>query len=68
MKNKMTAREYAKAVGHKVVGKLTRMPNRPYGMDNKHSYPWWIDDAGNEYLIDIKANQFYIVTKNGVVI
>lgn len=64
----MTAREYAKAVGHKVVGKLKRMPNKHYGMDNKHSYPWWIDEAGNEYLIDKKAEQFCIITADGGVI
>ena len=64
----MTAREYAKAVGHKVVGKLKRMPKQHYGMDGKHSYPVRIDEAGNQYLIDNKAEQFSIVRAEGGVI
>ena len=47
----MNCREYAKYCGVKVVGKLKRMPNKHYGMDDSHSYPWYIDDAGNEYLM-----------------
>ncbi len=64
----MTAREYAKLNGFEVVGKLKRMPNKHYGMDDRHSYPWWIDEAGNEYLIDNKAEQFCIITADGGVI
>ena len=64
----MTAREYAKAVGHEVVGKLKRMPKQHYGMDNKHSYPVLIDEAGNKYLIDNKAEQFCIITAKGGII
>ena len=48
----MTCREYAKSIGFEVVGKLKRMPNKHYGMDDKHSYPWYIDEAKNEYLMD----------------
>ena len=64
----MTAREYAKSVGHTVVGKLKRMPNKHYGMDDKHSYPWWVDEAGNEYLIDNKSEQFCIIKADGGVV
>lgn len=67
-KNKMTVREYAKMVGFEVVGKLHRMPDRPYGIGNG-SYPWYMDDAGNEYLMcDNEVSPGCIVTADGKVI
>ncbi len=50
-KKKMTVREFAKSKGFTVVGKLRRMPDKYYGMDNRH-YPWYMDEANNEYLMD----------------
>ena len=44
----MNVREYAKSVGFTVVGKLRRMPDVHYGMDDNRKYPVWIDEAGNE--------------------
>ncbi len=64
----ISVRDYAKAVGFTVVGKLKRMPDKYYGMDNKHHYPWYIDEAGNEYLIDNKSDQHCIITAEGHVI
>lgn len=34
----MTVREYAKSVGFEVVGKLKRLPDVHYGIDDKHHY------------------------------
>lgn len=65
----MTAREYAKLRGFEVIGKLKRMPDIYYGMDDKHHYPWWIDEAGNEYLGSYTGEGVTcIVTKDGGVI
>lgn len=64
----MTAREYAKSRGFEVIGKLKRMPDKSYGMDDKRHYPWWVDEAGNEYLMDNKAGQFCIITADGGVL
>ena len=44
----MTVREYAKSVGFEIAGKLKRLPDVYYGMDDSHHYPLWIDEAGNE--------------------
>ena len=45
----MTVREYAKLKGFEVVGKLKRLPDVYYGVENKSHYPLWIDEALNEY-------------------
>ena len=49
MAQTISARDYAKSVGFAVVGKLRRMPDKYYGMDNKHHYPCYMDEANNEY-------------------
>ena len=65
----MTAREYAKSVGFEVVGKLKRLPDVHYGMDNKRKYPLWIDEAGNEYCGSYAKDGCYcIITSDGGVI
>lgn len=68
----MTIREYAKAVGFEVVGRLRRLPDVYYGMDDKHHYPLWIDDAGNEYCGSYHPNHpndgYCIITADGGVI
>ena len=62
----MTVREYAKSIGFDVVGKLKRLPDIYYGMDNKHHYPMWIDDAGTEYCGDYRKKDCYcIITVDG---
>lgn len=65
---KMTVREYAKSVGFEIVGKLKRMPDVYYGMDNNHHYPLWVDEDGNEYCGDYKHELFCIITSDGAVI
>lgn len=64
----ISVRDYAKSVGFTVVGKLKRMPDKYYGMDNEHHYPWYIDEAGNEYLMDDRSRQYCIITAEGHVI
>jgi len=44
----MTVREFAKSRGFEVVGRLRRLPDVRFGLDNGR-YPLYIDDAGNEY-------------------
>lgn len=62
-------REYAKCVGHEIVGRLKRMPDVHYGMDNNHSYRLYIDEIGNEYSVTGNGvNDVCIVTKDGAVI
>ena len=65
----MTVREYAKAVGFEVVGRLRRLPDAYCGMDDKRHYPLWIDEAGNEYCGGYRPNEGYcIITADGGVI
>ena len=48
----MTIRQFAKSVGHEVVGKLTRHPELEQfnEVDNKNRrYRLYLDEAGNEY-------------------
>lgn len=68
----MSVREYAKARGHKIVGKLTRRPEWEYVHD---LHTWekrhggcrhYSDEAGNEYIICKKG--CCIVTAAGAVI
>lgn len=65
----MTIREFAKAKGFEIVGRLRRLPDVYYGMDNKHHYPLWIDEAGNEYCGGHHPNDGYcIIAADGGVI
>ena len=62
----MSVREYAKARGHQIVGKLTRFPKgETYGVDNRKQRAY-IDEAGNEYYISKSCA--CIVTADGSVI
>jgi len=50
-------------------GKLRRMPDKYYGMDNEHHYPWYMDEANNEYLMDDNGSVCgCIVTADGKII
>ena len=68
----MSIREYAKASGHQIVGKLTRRPEWEYTMnwatgEKRHSgCRHYSDEAGNEYIIGKEGN--CIVTAEGAVI
>ena len=67
----MTIREYAKSVGHKVVGKLTRFPefeqfNEDDNKDRRYRY--YLDEAGNEYWVDTKEHGVANTTVDGGVI
>ena len=67
----MTIRQYAKQVGHEVVGKLTRRPELEYTTDFCGDSVWsgyktYTDEAGNEY--DVKDGSVCICTADGGVI
>ena len=65
----MSIREYAKLKGVEVGGKLSRLPDVYYGMDNNHHYPVWIDEAGNEFCGSYSKDGCYcIITADGGVI
>ncbi len=65
----MTVREYAKLKGFEVVGKLKRLPDVYYGVENKSHYPLWIDEAWNEYCDSYgKCDCYCIITADGGVI
>ena len=65
----MSIRQYAKIVGFEVVGKLKRLPDVYYGMDDKHHYPLWIDEAGNEYCgSNGRCDCYCIITADGGII
>ena len=57
----MTIREYAEKCGFKIVGKLTRHPEKEYETDGfdggkKHcGCRYYTDEAGNEYWIGPKG-------------
>lgn len=62
----MNCREYAKSFGISVVGRLRRMPDKEYGIGGR--YPWYMDDAGNEYLMSKERGKWVctcIVTADG---
>ena len=50
-------RTFADSIGLPVQGKLMRMPNKHYGVGNEHSYPRYMDEAGNEYLMSDDGKQ-----------
>ena len=68
----MTIREYAREVGHEVVGKLTRRKELEYKTDYYtgkrvwSGYKTYTDEALNEY--DVKDGGVCIVTFDGGVI
>ena len=61
----MSFRDYAKSRGFTVVGKLRRVKDRHYGVQDSH-YPLWVDEAGNEYMRN--KTGFCIVTKEGAIL
>ena len=65
----MTVREMAKALNFEVVGRLRRIKDVYYGMDNRHHDPCYIDEAGNEYWMSSDGvTPGCIVTADGGVI
>ena len=67
----MIIRKFAKAVGHEVIGKLKRHPEREQlnEKDNKtRRYRFYLDEGGNEYWVDTKTHGVSIVTADGGVI
>ena len=65
-------RNYAKQVGHEVIGNLTRNPDKEYFMDSfdgskKHcGSKFYMDEAGNEYWVS--KTGVCIVDAHGAVI
>lgn len=66
MKKNMTLRDYAKSCGVEVVGKLKRVA-KIRDEDQTNCDPLWIDEAGNEYIGNVRKG-FCIVTTDGNVI
>lgn len=68
----MTIRKYAKDCGHTIVGKLRRIEDfvDRSVVDNEEigRCKVWIDEAGNEYMYDVKRKSICIVTYDGGVI
>ena len=64
----MKIREFAKAHNHEVVGKLKRVKDVHYGVQNS-SYPLWIDEARNEYCMskDGKACECIVTFDGGII-
>lgn len=59
-------REYARSVGFEVVGRLRRLPDVYFGMDCRHHYPVWADEAGNKYCGSYsKSGCYCIITADG---
>ena len=54
----MKIRAYAKAVGFKVVGKLTYMGK--WDLSNR----WYADEARNTYLVDVTIGGIRIIPHN----
>lgn len=65
-------RKYAKAVDHKIIGKLTRKPEWEYNMDynagtHRHSgCRHYADEGGNEYIVG-KGGISIVTTKGDVI-
>ena len=55
----MKIRNYAKSIGFEVVGKLTYMGKR--GLAHR----WYMDEAGNNYFIDVCDGTVNIIPKAG---
>lgn len=68
----MNIREIAKEKGHPVVGKLRRIADcvERSMIDDEEigRCHIWIDEAGNEYWIDVKRGDLCILTFDGGVI
>ena len=65
----MTVREFAAEVGFQIVGKLKRMPNMRDSLNDETGYPWYMDEAGNEYLMSVDGKRCVcIITADGGVI
>ena len=56
----MKIRNYAKSIGFEVVGKLTYMGKR--GLAHR----WYMDEAGNNYFINICIEDIKIIAKGEV--
>lgn len=53
----MTIRQYAKQHGHKVIGKLKRMPDETCTIKGEeHIFRIYMDEAENVYQVDWKGN------------
>lgn len=52
----MRIRDYAKSIGFEVVGKLKNIGKR--GLANR----WYMDEAGNKYIVDICIGDVQIVS------
>lgn len=70
----MTIRQYAKSINFPIVGKLSRRINSRIGWDNVHDHatveniPYWIDEAGNEFMRGESRENWIIITADGGVI
>lgn len=58
-------REFAALKGFDVVGKLKRLPDARYGMNDTSHYPVWVDEGGNHYLGSYYDDAYCIITPDG---
>ena len=54
-------RKYAKSIGFDVVGNLKRL-------GDSEGYRLYVDDGGNEYLVNMRSKSIVICTADGGVI
>lgn len=59
-------REKAKAVGHEVVGKLTRHPELEITWDSMEGK--WVRMKGFQFYLDEGGNEYWVSSKQGVCI
>lgn len=61
-----TIREFAASVNFQVIGKLRRVAGTK-NLDGVKASPYWLDEAGNEYMGNAR-NGFCIITADGAVL
>ena len=70
----MTIRQYAKSINFPIVGKLSRRVKSRISWNIVHDHatveniPYWIDEAGNEFMRGDSGENWTIVTAEGGVI
>ena len=70
----MTIRQYAKSINFPIIGKLSRRVNSRIGWDIVHNHatveniPYWIDEAGNEFMRAESGENWVIITADGGII
>ena len=61
-----TIREFAASISFQIVGRLTRVSGNTT-LDGTKTPPYWLDEAGNEYMGNARGG-FCIITADGAVL